>query len=81
MTHKSFLVALTSLLLMGVMLTTLVGCAQPVQAPPPAQPTQPVQPTQPPAPKTLTVFAAASLARDQRMNPSRDTTRTARRVV
>jgi molybdate transport system substrate-binding protein len=44
MPRKPFLVSLTSTLLMGLILTTLVGCAQPVQAP-----------------KTLTVFAAASL--------------------
>jgi molybdate transport system substrate-binding protein len=56
MTRKSFLVSLTSFLLMGLMLTTLVGCAQPVQAPQATQPTQPPQ-----VPKTLTVFAAASL--------------------
>jgi molybdate transport system substrate-binding protein len=59
MTRKPFLFSLTSILLIGLMLTMLVGCSQPVQAP---QPTQPTQPTQPPqAPKTLTVFAAASL--------------------
>jgi len=59
MTRKPFLFSLTGILLIGLMLTTLAGCAQPVQAP---QSTQPVQPTQPPqAPKTLTVFAAASL--------------------
>jgi molybdate transport system substrate-binding protein len=59
MTRKPFLFSLTGILLIGLMLTTLVGCAQPVQAP---QPTQPAQPTQPPQlPKTLTVFAAASL--------------------
>ena len=59
MTRKPFLFSLTGILLIGLMLTTLAGCAQPVQAP---QATQPVQPTQPPqAPKTLTVFAAASL--------------------
>ena len=59
MTRKPFLFSLTSILLIGLTLTTLVGCAQPLQAP---QPTLPVQPTQPPqTPKTLTVFAAASL--------------------
>jgi molybdate transport system substrate-binding protein len=57
--RKSFLFSLTGILLIGLMLTTLVGCAQPVQAPPPTQPVQPTLPSQ--APKTLTVFAAASL--------------------
>jgi molybdate transport system substrate-binding protein len=47
MTRKSFLFSSTGILLIGLMLTTLVGCAQPVQAPQ--------------VPKTLTVFAAASL--------------------
>ncbi len=59
MTRKSFLFSLASTLLVGLMLTTLAGCAQPAQPP---QPTLPAQPTQPPQlPKTLTVFAAASL--------------------
>lgn len=59
MTRKPFLFSLAGILLIGLLLTTLVGCGQPAQAP---QPTQPVQPTVPPqTPKTLTVFAAASL--------------------
>jgi molybdate transport system substrate-binding protein len=59
MTRKPFLFSLTGILLISSMLTTLVGCAQLFQAP---QPAQAVQLTQSPqAPKTLTVFAAASL--------------------
>ena len=59
MSRKSFLFPLTGILLMSLMLTALVNCAQPAQAP---QPTLPAQPTQaPPTQKTLTVFAAASL--------------------
>ena len=53
LTRKSFPTSLTGTLLIGLMLTTVIGCAQPAQ---PQQQTQPPQ-----APKTLTVFAAASL--------------------
>ncbi len=50
MSGKSSLVSPSNILLIGLMLMVLVGCDQPVQAPPTAQ-----------APKTLMIFAAASL--------------------
>lgn len=59
MTRTSFLLSLTNIVMIGLMLMALVGCARPAQSSQPARPAQPNQP--PPVTKTLTVFAAASL--------------------